>query len=120
MISINSLQDRTIMFNLLPLKTVRLRGYDLQLKLRAVRGQMRHAATRRVALRGADGVVFVANSAVDCWQENLQSFAELKRYLIDHQIDPSSIPLALQYNKRDLQFPIGDPLKQEESPCSID
>ena len=102
MISINSLQDRTILFDLLPFTVVGPRGFNLRLQLLAVPGQALYSATRRAALRGADGVVFVANSAIDRWQENLISYSEMKTHLIDHGIDPTAIPFALQYNKRDL------------------
>jgi len=104
MISINSLQDRTILFDLLPFTVVGPRGFSLRLQLLAVPGQAMYSATRRAALRGADGVVFVANSATDRWQENLTSFAEMKTHLVDYGIDPSAIPFALQYNKRDLRL----------------
>lgn len=102
MISINSQQDRTILFDLLPITAVGPKGFDLRLQLLAVPGQAVYSATRRAALRGADGVVFVANSATDRWQESLTSYTEMKKHLIDHGIDPTAIPLTMQYNKRDL------------------
>src|SRR5262249_19678574 len=60
------------------------------------------SATRRLVLKGADAVVFVANSAADRWHENIQSFREMTQTLIAYQLDPASMPLVLQYNKRDL------------------
>ena len=69
MISINSLQDRTILFDLLPFAIAGPRGFNLRLQLLAVPGQALYSATRRAALRGVDGVVFVANSATDRWQD---------------------------------------------------
>lgn len=109
LISLNSMQDRTILFDLLPIKTVGPRGFELRLQLLTVPGQAQYAATRRAALRGVDGVVFVANSAADRWQENLDSYQEMVRHLAAHQIDPTSIPLVVQHNKRDLPSvtPIG-------------
>ena len=53
-------------------------------------------------LKNADSIVFVANSATDRWQENLQSMKEMTEYLLDHGIEPSSLPVVFQYNKRDL------------------
>lgn len=100
--SVNSAQDRTILYDLLPLKGEGFRGYDIRLSLIAVPGQSMYAASRRVALRGADGVVFVANSAADRWEENIQSYKEMSQHLQSHMIDPVTIPLVLQYNKRDL------------------
>jgi signal recognition particle receptor subunit beta len=102
MISVNSAQDRTILFDLLPLKTPGFRGFDLRLQILAVPGQAMYAATRRLVLKGADSLVFVANSALDRWEENLQSFREMTQNLISHHLEPSQMPLVLQYNKRDL------------------
>ncbi len=101
-VSVNSAQDRTILCDLLPLRTGGFRGYDLKVQLLAVPGQPMYAATRRVVLKGADGVVFVANSADDRWQENLQSLKEMVANLLAQQIDANRIPLVFQYNKRDL------------------
>jgi mutual gliding-motility protein MglA len=102
LISVNSRQDRTILCDLLPLKTGGFRGYDLRLQLLAVPGQAIYSMTRRVVIKGADGIVFVANSASDRWNENNLSFKELNANLMGQQLDPASIPLVLQYNKRDL------------------
>ena len=102
MVSINSAQDRTILFDLLPMKAAGFRGFDLKLQLLAVPGQAMYAATRRLVLKGADSVVFVANSAADRWEENVQSFREMTDNLLAHQLDPAALPLVLQYNKRDL------------------
>lgn len=101
-ISVNSMQDRTILCDLLPLRSGGFRGYDLKLQLLAVPGQSMYAATRRVVLKAADGVVFVANSASDRWYENTQSLKEMNANLVAHQVDPHTIPFAIQYNKRDL------------------
>ncbi|PYQ18228.1 MAG: gliding-motility protein MglA, partial [Acidobacteria bacterium] len=102
MISINSAQDRTILFDLLPLKTPGFRGFDLRPQILAVPGQAMYAATRRLVLKGADSLVFVANSAVDRWEENIQSYREMTQNLLTHHLDPTAMPLVFQYNKRDL------------------
>src|SRR5512147_2046468 len=102
MISVNSAQDRTILFDLLPLKTPGFRGFDLRLQLLAVPGQAVYAATRRLVLKGADSLVFVANSAVDRFEENLQSYREMTHNLLSHHLEPSTMPIVFQYNKRDL------------------
>ncbi len=102
MISINSAQDRTILFDLLPLRSPGFRGFDLRLQVLAVPGQAMYAATRRLVLKGADSIVFVANSAADRWEENIQSFREMTQNLLAHQLDPSALPLVMQFNKRDL------------------
>ena len=104
LISVNSAQDRTILFDLLPLKTLGFRGFDTSIRLVAVPGQPIYAGSRRVALKAVDGVVFVANSAVDRWDENIQSYKEMLRNIVvaNYQIDPKTMPFVLQYNKRDL------------------
>lgn len=102
LISINSAQDRTILFDLLPLKAAGFRGFDLRLQVLAVPGQAIYAATRKLVLKGADALVFVANSAADRWEENIQIFREMTQNLLLHQLDPAALPLVLQYNKRDL------------------
>jgi mutual gliding-motility protein MglA len=101
-VSVNSAQDRTILCDLLPLRSGGFRGYDLKLQLVAVPGQAMYSATRRVVVKGADGVVFVANSASDRWQDNLQSLQEMVSHLVTHRLDPNHVPLVFQYNKRDL------------------
>ena len=102
MVSINSAQDRTILFDLLPLKAAGYKGFELRIQVLAVPGQPMYAATRKLVLRGADGLVFVANSATDRWAENVSSYREMTQNLLAHQLDPAALPLILQYNKRDL------------------
>jgi hypothetical protein len=102
LVSVNTAQDRTILFDLLPLSTPAFRSYELRFQVVAVPGQKFYGATRKMLLKNADSIVFVANSATDRWQENLQSMKEMTEYLLDHGIEPSSIPMVFQYNKRDL------------------
>jgi len=107
MVSINSAQDRTILFDLLPLKTPGYRGFELRLQVLAVPGQAMYATTRRLVLKGADSLVFVANSALDRWDENIQSYREMTQNLLSHHLDPEAMPLVFQYNKRDLPQVLG-------------
>jgi signal recognition particle receptor subunit beta len=109
-LSVNSAQDRTILYDLLPLRSGGFRGHELKLQLAAVPGQAMYAASRRIILRGVDGIVFVANSATDRWHETQQSFQEMTANLVGQRLDPRRIPLVLQYNKRDLPqvMPIAD------------
>ena len=102
LISVNTAQDRTILFDLLPLRTLAFRSYELRFQIIAVPGQRLYAATRKMLVKGADTIVFVANSAADRFQENLQSLKEMTENLLSHGIDPSNIPMVFQYNKRDL------------------
>jgi signal recognition particle receptor subunit beta len=101
-VSVNSQQDRTILCDLLPLRSGGFRGHELKLQLLAVPGQAMYAMTRRVVLRGADGIAFIANSASDRWLENVDSLREMIVNLRAHELDPVHIPLVFQYNKRDL------------------
>jgi mutual gliding-motility protein MglA len=102
MVSVNSTQDRTILLDLLPMKTPAFRGYELRFQVIAVPGQRMYAASRKLLLNGADAVVFVANSAADRWEETLQSLREMNQNLLAHGLDPTTIPVVYQYNKRDL------------------
>ncbi len=102
MVSVNSVQERTILFDMLPIKTIGFRSYDFRLQILGVAGQSMYAPARKAALIGVDGIVFVANSALDRQEENVQAFGEMTRQLVAHGVDISEIPLILQYNKRDL------------------
>ena len=101
-ISVNSLQDRTILFDLLPLRGIGFHGFEIRFQLIAVPGQAVYAASRRLAVRGADAVVFVANSAQDRLEENLASLREMTANLTESGLDPATVPMVFQYNKRDL------------------
>ena len=102
LVSVNTAQDRTILFDLLPLSTPAFRSYELRFQIVAVPGQKFYGATRKMLLKNTDSIVFVANSATDRWQENLQCMKEMTEYLLDHGIEPSSLPVVFQFNKRDL------------------
>lgn len=104
LVSVNTAQDRTILFDLLPLSVPAFRTYELRFQVVAVPGQRLYAATRKMLLKNADSVVFVANSAADRWEENLQSMKEMTEYLLGHGMDPSTLPVIFQYNKRDLPY----------------
>ena len=102
LITVNSQQERTILFDLLPLRGVGFHGFDVRFQVVAVPGQAPYAATRRLVMRGTDAVVFVANSAADRLEENRASLAEMNENLKALGRDPATIPLVFQYNKRDL------------------
>jgi len=101
--SINTGDDRTLFFDLLPLELGRVSGYNLTLQLFTVPGQVQYDQTRRAVLNGADGVVFVADSSVDQDDANQESFDNLQINLAANAIDFDSTPLVLQYNKQDLK-----------------
>ncbi|MBI5248895.1 MAG: GTPase domain-containing protein [Desulfomonile tiedjei] len=102
LISINTAGDRTIFFDFLPMDLGLIRNLSIKISVYTVPGQVRYNDTRRLVLRGADGVVFVADSMEVRRQQNIESLLNLRENLDLVGINPSSISLVLQYNKRDL------------------
>ncbi|MQA89764.1 MAG: gliding-motility protein MglA [Gemmatimonas sp.] len=94
--------DRTLFFDYLPLDLGRVSGFRTRIQLYTVPGQIYYDSTRRLVLQSADGIVFVADSRPDRQDENLESFRNLQSNLLEEGIDPKSVPLCFQYNKRDL------------------
>lgn len=110
MVSMKTQTDRTLFFDLLPLDLGDLQGMKTRLLLYTVPGQVYYNATRKLVLKGVDAVVFVADSAADKMAENRESYANLELNLKAYGIDIKTIPLVLQYNKRDLPtaLPVAD------------
>ena len=102
LISLNTAQDRTLFFDLLPFSLGTVSGYDFKIQLYTVPGQVQYNATRRVVLAGADAVVFVADSQKSMARENLSAFENMKVNLLANRLVPEKVPLVLQYNKQDL------------------
>jgi len=102
LISLNTAQDRTLFFDLLPFSLGAVSGYDFKVQLYTVPGQVQYNATRRVVLAGADAVVFVADSRRTMFKENLAAFENMKVNLLANRLVPEKVPLVVQYNKRDL------------------
>ena len=102
MVTIKTHGDRTLFFDFLPLEIGQIAGFDVRMQLYTVPGQVKYDATRRLVLRGADGVVFVADSLAIRRKENLLSLRNLAEHLASYNRSIFSIPLVLQYNKRDL------------------
>ena len=100
--SVDTAQSRTILFDLLPLSTPAFRDYQLRFQLIGVPGQKLYSATRKMLMKNADAIVFVANSASDRWNESVESYLEMKGFLAERDLDPNTIPLVLQFNKQDL------------------
>jgi signal transduction histidine kinase/signal recognition particle receptor subunit beta len=101
--SLNTASDRTLFFDLLSLNLGRIRGYRLAIQLYTVPGQVQYNATRRAVLAGADGIVFVADSQPDEREANLHSLQNLRENLDANGLDPETVPMIIQYNKRDLE-----------------
>lgn len=100
---LDTTEDRTIYFDLLPFFYVSPSGMKIKLKLYTVPGQVRHDATRKAVLQRADGVVFVADSQTGMMSINGESFANLEQNLAMVGISLERLPLVLQFNKRDLK-----------------
>ncbi len=102
MVSIKTDGDRTLFFDFLPLEIGKLKGCDVRVQLYTVPGQVRYASTRKLVLRGADGVVFVADSLEVRREKNMLALKDLQQNLKEYSISIFKIPLVMQYNKRDL------------------
>jgi hypothetical protein len=102
MVTIKTHGDRTLFFDFLPLDIGKIAGFDVRMQLYTVPGQIKYDATRRLVLRGADGVVFVADSLAIRRKENLLSLKNLAEQLACYKRSIFGLPLVLQYNKRDL------------------
>ena len=103
MVSLETEADRTLFFDLLPLDVGVIGGMRVRLQLYTVPGQVFYNATRRLVLKGVDGVVFVADSQLPAAEPNEESLANLRQNLEELGIDPKSVPLVFQFNKRDLR-----------------
>jgi len=102
MVSMKTQSDRTLFFDLLPLSFNTASGLTVRVKLFTVPGQVIHNSTRKLVLQGADGVAFIADSQVQEIRANQASFKDLRRNLRENGLEPSKLPLVIQYNKRDL------------------
>jgi len=109
LVAINTDVERTIFFDFLPLNVGEIRGYKTRFHLYTVPGQVVYDASRKLILKGLDGVIFVADSQVERMEENLEAYRNLERNLDAQGYDIRDIPLVIQYNKRDL--PSASPLK---------
>jgi len=94
--------DRTLFFDYMPLELGKVGGMNTKFQLYTVPGQVYYNATRKLVLQGADGVVFVADSQPDKMDENLESLQNLEDNLKEQGLDIKTLPLVLQWNKRDL------------------
>src|SRR5512138_3275884 len=102
MVSLETEADRTLFFDLLPLEVGMIGGMKVRLQLYTVPGQVFYNTTRRLVLKGVDGVVFVADSQAAALDANEESLANLRQNLEELGIDAGDVPVVFQYNKRDL------------------
>ncbi|HQR44806.1 MAG TPA: GTPase domain-containing protein, partial [Thermoanaerobaculia bacterium] len=113
LLSLATAQDRTIYFDLLPVELGNIKGYTVRFQLCTVPGQVFYNETRKIVLRGVDGIVFVVDSQASMLSHNLESFQNLRENLREEKIALESVPVVIQYNKRDLGGALPVPTMQE-------
>jgi hypothetical protein len=102
LVSLKTREDRTLYFDFLQLEMGKVKGLKPRFNLYTVPGQTYYAATRKLVLQGADGVVFVADSQANRMRDNLVSFKDMLVHLQQLGYTPAHVPLVIQFNKRDL------------------
>jgi signal recognition particle receptor subunit beta len=103
MISIDTRGDKTLFFDFLPLSLGKIRGFNIRVQLYTVPGQVLYNESRKMVLKGVDGVVFVADSMEVQAEANKESLQNLRENLAEDNLDMDELPLVLQLNKRDLE-----------------
>jgi hypothetical protein len=131
LISLATETERTLFFDFLPVDLGTIRGFKTRFHLYTVPGQVYYNASRKLILKGVDGVVFVADSQMDRMEANLESMQNLYDNLAQHGYDLTRLPFVIQYNKRDLPtaapvpelqeslnpgWPVEDPARQRPAP----
>jgi signal recognition particle receptor subunit beta len=102
LVSLKTYEDRTLYFDFLQLELGKINGLTPKIQLYTVPGQAFYEASRRLVLRGADGVVFVADSGSNRINDNLDSWQNMKKHLISLDLDSDHLPIIVQLNKQDL------------------
>lgn len=102
LISLATEQERTLFFDFLPVDLGAIRGFRTRFHLYTVPGQVYYNASRRLILKGVDGLVFVADSQAERMDANIAALENLYENLSDYGYEPTQIPIVLQWNKRDL------------------
>jgi mutual gliding-motility protein MglA len=102
LLTLDTKEDRTLYFDLLPLAFKSASGVTVKVKLFTVPGQVMHNTTRKVVLQGCDGVAFIADSQIAETKNNNESFTNLKQNMRDNRLDQEEIPIVIQFNKRDM------------------
>ncbi len=103
MVTIKTHGDRTLFFDFLPFDIGKVNGYEVKVQLYTVPGQVKYNATRKLVLRGVDGIVFVADSMMVRREKNILSIKNLQEDLANYKKSIFKIPIVLQYNKVDLE-----------------
>ena len=131
MVSLATETERTLFFDFLPVDLGTIRGFKTRFHLYTVPGQVYYNASRKLILKGVDGVVFVGDSQIERSEANVESMQNLYDNMAEYGYDLTKIPFVVQYNKRDLPnaapieqlqeqlnpgWPVEDPAKQKETP----
>jgi signal recognition particle receptor subunit beta len=131
MISLATETERTLFFDFLPVDLGTIRGFKVKFHLYTVPGQVYYNASRKLILKGVDGVVFVADSQIERTEANIEAMQNLYDNMVQHGYDLTRIPFVIQYNKRDLPnaapiaelqaalnpgWPVEDPQRQRATP----
>ncbi len=103
MVSLKTYGDRTLFFDFLPFEMGKINGYDIKIQLYTVPGQIKYNATRKLVLRGVDGIVFVADAMEKQREKNIRALNQLHHNLQIYKESIFDVPLVLQYNKVDLE-----------------
>ncbi len=102
MVSVDTEGDRTLFFDFLPMGLGTIKDFDIKLQVYTVPGQVQYRSTRKLVLKGVDGVIFVSDSLAVRREKNMLSLKDLQHNLKEYGISISKIPLVMQHNKRDL------------------
>jgi signal recognition particle receptor subunit beta len=131
MVSLATETERTLFFDFLPVDLGTIRGFKTRFHLYTVPGQVYYNASRKLILKGVDGVIFVADSQIERMEANLESMQNLYDNMAEYGYDLMKIPFVVQYNKRDLPnaapirdlqsqlnpgWPVEDPTRQRPTP----
>jgi signal recognition particle receptor subunit beta len=120
LISLSTETDRTLFFDFLPLSLGEIRGFKTRFHLYTVPGQVFYDASRKLILKGVDGVVFVADSQAERMDANLESLENLRTNLKEQGYELDNLPYVVQYNKRDLPNAVDlDYLKRYLNPTNV-
>lgn len=120
LISLSTAQDRTLYFDFVPISLGKHNNYNVRLHLYTVPGEMAYEAARKIISKGVDGVVFLADSQLQKLEDNLKSMMDLTEVLEEQGEDFATLPLVIQYNKRDLPNAVKtDELKKLLNPRGV-
>jgi mutual gliding-motility protein MglA len=120
LISLATEQERTLFFDFLPVDLGSIRGFKTRFHLYTVPGQVYYNASRRLILKGVDGLVFVADSQAERMDANIAALENLYENLVDYGYDPTQLPVVLQWNKRDLSNAVPvDELRRQLNPMGL-